>query len=386
VDFELSEDHRMLRDTVRAWATAKVEPLAPEIDRNHRYPAELVRDMAAMGLLGITVPERFGGAGMDTIAYALAMEEVSRACASTGVIMSVQSSLVSEPILKWGTDAQKDRFLPRLAKGEILGCFALSEPGSGSDAAAMKCTATRDGEGWRIDGTKNWITNGPQADLCVLICNGPEKGVRNSLSFIVDLHRDGVRSGKPEHKLGICGSGTSSLIFEGYRATDDEVLGGPGQGFKVAMTTLDGGRIGIAAQAVGIARAAFEAAVRYSGERQAFGSPLHGLQAIQFKLADMAVEIDAARLLVLRAAWLKSRGEKHTKEAAMAKLFASEMSHRVCHQALQVFGGYGYVTEFPVERHYRDQRITEIYEGTSEIQRLVIAREVVKEAERWTSG
>jgi butyryl-CoA dehydrogenase len=318
---------------------------------------------------------------MDTVSYVVAMEEISRACASHGVIMSVNNSLTLDPIMKWGTDAQREAWVPMLARGERLGCFALSEPGTGSDAAAQTCMAERDGDGWVINGTKNWITNGPQADVCVLIAmHDKQKGARGTVAFIVDMRSDGVSSGKPEDKLGICASGTSSLIFENYRAADSDRLGEVGDGFKVAMTTLDGGRIGIAAQALGIARAAFEAAVAYSKERHAFGGPIANLQAIQHKIADMAVEIDAARLLTYQAAMLKDSGQRFTKESAMCKLYASEMAARVTHQALQVFGGYGYVREYPVERHYRDQRITEIYEGTSEIQRLVIARSVLKEA------
>jgi butyryl-CoA dehydrogenase len=380
MDFQLTEEQQLVQQSARQFAESKVAPVAAAIDRDHRYPAELVAEMAAMGFLGMCVPEKWGGADMDVVSYAIAMEEVSRACASTGVIMSVNNSLVCDPLMRFANDDQKKRWLVPLAQGELLGCFALSEPGTGSDAAAQTCTAVRDGDEWVINGTKNWITNGPQADVCVLICmHDRSMGARGIISFIVDMHRDGVRSGKPEDKLGIRGSGTSSLMFEDYRAKDSERLGEVGEGFKVAMSTLDGGRIGIAAQAIGIARAAFEAAVNYSRDRKAFGAPISDLQAIQHKIADMATEIDAARLLTWRAAALKARKQPFGKESAMAKLYASEMSARVVHQALQVHGGYGYVTEFPVERHYRDQRITEIYEGTSEIQRLVIARSVLKE-------
>ena len=370
----------MLQQMVGDFARDRIEPIAAQIDEEHRYPAETVAEMAEMGLLGMMVPEELGGSGMDTVSYVVAMEEVSRACASHGVIMSVNNSLTIDPIMKWGSDTQRQRWIPALAAGQRLGCFALSEPGTGSDAAAQTCMAERDGEGWVINGTKNWITNGPQADVCVLIAmHDKSKGARGTVAFIVDMRADGVTSGKPEDKLGICASGTSSLIFEGYRASDEDRLGAVGDGFKVAMTTLDGGRIGIAAQALGIARAAFEAAVAYSQERHAFGGPIANLQAIQHKIADMAVEIDAARLLTYQAAMLKDAGKRFTKESAMCKLYASEMAARVTHQALQVFGGYGYVREYPVERHYRDQRITEIYEGTSEIQRLVIARSVLKD-------
>ena len=295
--------------------------------------------------------------------------------------MSVNNSLVCDPLMKWADDAQKEQWLRPLATGDKLGCFALSEPATGSDAAAQTCMAVPDGDEWVIDGTKNWITNGPQADTCILIAMvDRSKGVRGIVAFVVDMARDGVHSGPPEDKLGICASGTSSLIFEGYRARDDERLGAVGDGFKVAMSTLDGGRIGIAAQALGIARAAFEKATLYSTERKAFGGPISDLQAIQHKLADMGTELDAARLLTHRAAVAKGEGGRFGHLSAMAKLYASEMAQRVTHQAIQVHGGYGYVREYDVERHYRDQRITEIYEGTSEIQRLVIARQVLKEA------
>ena len=381
MNFELTEEQQLLQQMVRDFANERVAPIAEAIDREHRYPAEVIREMAEMGLLGVAVPEEYGGAGMDTLSYIIAMEEICRACASTGVIMSVNNSLVCDPIMKFGTPEQKERWLEPLATGERLGCFALSEPGTGSDAAAQTCMAVRDGDGWAIAGTKNWITNGPQADTTVLIArNDRSKGTRGVIAFVVDNHREGVSSGKPEEKLGICASGTSSLTFEGYRATDDEILGEVGGGFKVAMATLDGGRIGIAAQAVGIARAALEKAVAYSTERKAFGGPISELQAIQHKIADMAVEIDAARLLTWRAALLKDQGVRYGKESAMAKLYASEMAQRVTDRAIQVLGGYGYVREYDVERHYRDQRVTEIYEGTSEIQRLVIARAVLQEA------
>ena len=379
--FELTEDQKLLQQSVKDWADARVAPVAAELDRDHRYPAELVSEMAEMGLLGMCVPEAWGGAEMDHISYVVAMEEVCRACASTGVIMSVNNSLVCDPLKRFATDAQKGKWLVPLARGEKLGCFALSEPGTGSDAANQSCTATDNGDGtYTISGTKNWITNGPTADTCILFAMTDRSlGVKGITAYIVDLHRAGVERGKLEDKLGITASGTCSLMFDGYIATADEVLGEVNKGFKVAMTTLDGGRIGIAAQALGIARAAFEAAARYSTERKAFGKPISALQAIQHKLADMATELDAARLLTLHAAWLKDNGKRYSKESAMAKLYASEMSHRVCHQALQVHGGYGYVKEYAVERHYRDQRITEIYEGTSEIQRLVIARSVLNE-------
>ncbi|MGM0577322.1 MAG: acyl-CoA dehydrogenase [Myxococcota bacterium] len=382
MDFQLTEEQSLLQQMTRDFAENRVRPQAAELDRDHRYPADLVAEMSEMGLMGMCVPDEYGGSGMDAISYVIAMEEISRACASTGVIMSVQNSLVCDPILKFGSETQKRKWLVPLAKGDLLGCFALSEPGTGSDAAAQTCMAVKDGDEWVINGTKNWITNGPQADVCVLIAmTDRSKGTRGIIAFVVDLNQEGVERGKPEDKLGIRGSGTCSLIFEDCRVPDANRLGEVGDGFKVAMATLDGGRVGIASQALGIARGAFEAATFYAQERTAFGGPIARLQAIQNKLADMAVEIDAARLLTYRAAQLKGQGKRFSKESAMCKLYASEMSHRVCHQALQVHGGYGYVKEYAVERHYRDQRITEIYEGTSEIQRLVIARSVLKEAE-----
>ena len=379
--FELTEEQTLLQQMVRQFADDRIAPVAEALDREHRYPAEIIAEMAGMGLMGVAIPEAWGGAGMDHLAYVIAMEEVSRACASTGVIMSVNNSLVCDPLLRFGTEEQKRTWLVPLARGERLGCFALSEPGTGSDAAAQRTTARRAGDGWVLEGTKNFITNGPQADTCIVFAIGDRSlGARGIVAFVVDMHRDGVSVGKVEDKIGITASGTSSIILDGYVASDEERLGGVGDGFKVAMSTLDGGRIGIAAQAVGIGRAAFEAAARYATERHAFGGPISNLQAIQHMIADMGTELDAARLLTWRAATLKDQGRPYGKESAMAKLYAAEASKRAVHQALQIHGGYGVCKEYAVERHYRDQRITEIYEGTSEIQRLVIARAVLKEA------
>ncbi|HTE56174.1 MAG TPA: acyl-CoA dehydrogenase [Kofleriaceae bacterium] len=381
MDFELSEEQELLRRTARDFATAEVLPRAAEIDREHRHPVELVKRMAELGLLGMAVPEELGGAGMDHVSYALAMEEVSRACASTGVIMSVQNSLVCDPILRYGTDEQKRRWLPGLASGKMLGCFALSEPEAGSDAAAQTTTAVRDGDGWILSGTKNWITNGPVAGVCVLFAmNDREKGHRGISSFIVPMDSKGVRTGRPDDKLGIRGSKSCQIFLDDARLPADALLSAEGKGFAVAMSTLDGGRIGIAAQALGIARAAFEDAVEYGKQRRTFGVPIVEHQSIQWKLADMATEIDAARLLVWRAADLKDRGQPYGQAAAMAKLYASDVANRAAREAIQIFGGNGYVTEFPVERHFRDAKITEIYEGTSEIQRLVIANHLLKGA------
>jgi len=383
MDFELSEEQELLLRTARDFAQAEVLPRAAEIDKNHRHPDELVRRMAEIGFLGIAVPEEYGGAGMDNVSYALAMEEVSRACASTGVIMSVQNSLVCDPIMRMGTEEQKRRWLVPLASGKLLGCFALSEPEAGSDAAAQTTTAQRDpGDGsWTLSGTKNWITNGPVADVCVLFAmSDKSKGHRGIAAFIVPMNTPGVRCGPPDDKLGIRGSKSCQIFLDDARLPAEALLGVEGKGFGVAMSTLDGGRIGIAAQALGIARAAFEDALEYARQRRTFGKAIVEHQAIQWKLADMATEIDAARLLVWRAAYLKDRGQQYGQAAAMAKLFASDIANRAAREAIQIFGGNGYVTEFPVERHFRDAKITEIYEGTSEIQRLVIANHLIKGA------
>jgi len=379
MDFTPNEDQLAVQKTAREFAQNEVLPKAAEIDREHRHPAELVKRMAELGFLAIAVPEKHGGAGLDHVSYVLAMEEVSRACASTGVIMSVNNSLVCDPIHRYGTDAQKDKWLTPLASGKLLGCFALSEPEAGSDAAAQRTTATKDGDAWVISGTKNWITNGPVADVCVLFTmNDRAAGHKGITAFILPMDTPGVRCGAPDDKLGIRGSKSSQIFLDEVKLPADLLLGEVGGGFKVAMSTLDGGRIGIAAQALGIARAAFEDALAYAQQRRTFGKPIAQHQAIQFKLADMATEIDAARMLTLRAAWLKDKKLPYGKEAAMAKLYASDIANKAAREAIQVFGGNGYVTEFPVERHFRDAKITEIYEGTSEIQRLVIAGYLAK--------
>jgi butyryl-CoA dehydrogenase len=369
-----TEDQAAVQRIAHDFAHNEVLPKAAEIDREHRHPAELVARMAELGLLGIAVPEAYGGAGFDNISYVLAMDEIARACASTAVIMSVNNSLVCDPILRFGTEAQKQEWLTPLASGKLLGCFALSEPEAGSDAAAQKTVAVRDGSDWVISGTKNWITNGPVADVCVLFTmNDQAAGHKGITAFILPMKAKGVRCGKPDDKLGIRGSKSSQIFLDDVRLPGDALLGEVGGGFKIAMSTLDGGRIGIAAQAIGIARAALEDSLGYAQQRRTFGKPIAQHQAIAFKLADMATEIDAARLLALRAAWLKDRKQPYGKEAAMAKLYASDIANKAAREAIQIFGGNGYVTEFPVERHFRDAKITEIYEGTSEIQRQVIA-------------
>ena len=378
--FELSEEQQMLQKMARDFAQSEVLPRAAEIDKSHRHPQELVKRMAELGLLGVAVPDEYGGSGMDNVSYALAMEEISRACASTGVIMSVNNSLVCDPILRFGTEAQKRAFLAPLAAGQKLGCFALSEPEAGSDAAAQTTTAVQDGDAWVLQGTKNWITNGPVADVMVLFAmTDRSKGHRGISAFIVPMTTPGVRCGEPDDKLGIRGSKSSQVFLDDARLPADALLGEVGGGFKVAMSTLDGGRIGIAAQALGIARACLEDSLEYALQRKTMGKAIAHHQAISFKLADMATEVDAARLLTLRAAWLKDAGQPYGKAAAMAKLYASDVANRAAREAIQIFGGNGYVTEFPVERHFRDAKITEIYEGTSEIQRLVIANHLIKE-------
>jgi len=379
VNFSPSEDQLAVQKTAREFAQGEVLPKAAEIDREHRHPAELVRRMAELGFLGMAVPEAYGGAGLDHVSYVLAMEEIARACASTAVIMSVNNSLVCDPLLRFGTEAQKQEWLAPLAAGKLLGCFALSEPEAGSDAAAQKTTALPDGDGWVLQGTKNWITNGPVADVCVLFAmNDRAAGHKGISAFIVPLQHEGVRVGPPDDKLGIRGSKSSQIFLDDVRLGREHLLGEVGAGFRIAMSTLDGGRIGIAAQAIGIARAALDDSLAYAQQRRTFGKPIAQHQAIAFKLADMATEIDAARLLALRAAWLKDGKHPYGKEASMAKLYASDVANRAAREAIQIFGGNGYVTEFPVERHFRDAKITEIYEGTSEIQRLVIAGYLAK--------
>jgi butyryl-CoA dehydrogenase len=380
MDLSLDETQQMILETARRFAEQELAPIAAKTDKTGEFPRAQVKQLAELGFLGIAVDERWGGAGLDHVSYAIAMEEISAGCASTGVIMSVNNSLVCDPIGKFGNDAQKAKYLKPLAQGKLLGCFALSEPGSGSDAAGMRTTAIRDGDHYVVNGTKNWITTGKEADICILIAHSnPVERHKGISAFIVEAKSPGYGIGKVEDKLGIKGSSTTSLVFDNVRVPVENRLGEEGDGFKVAMSTLDGGRIGIAGQALGIARAAYQEALQYSRERVAFGKPIGDFGAIQEMLANMATEIDAARLLIWRAAVAKDRKEKYGKLSAMAKLYAAEMAHRVTHDALQIHGGYGYVKDYAAERHCRDARITEIYEGTSEIQRLVIAREVLTE-------
>jgi len=378
--FELTEEQRMIQEMARDFAQNEVKPRAVHIDRNHEFPADLVAKMAELGLMGVEVPEQWSGAGMDAICYAIAVEEVSAACGSTGVILSAHNSLACAPIAKFATDAQKEKYLKPLASGKALGCFGLTEPSAGSDAGAIKTKAELRGNEWVINGSKIFITNGKEAKTCVLFARTEDiPGHRGLSAFIVPMDAPGFKVGKLEEKLGIVGSSTAELVMEDCRIPKDNLLGERGQGFKVAMFTLDGGRIGIAAQAVGIARAALEAATTFAKERIQFGKPIAEFQAIQWMLADMATEIDAARLLIWRAAAMKKAGARYSKESAMCKLFAAEVAERATNKAVQIHGGYGYVKDYPVERFFRDAKITAIYEGTSEVQRMVIANAILKE-------
>ena len=379
MDFELSEEQKMIQEMARDFTENEIKPKAPELDKTERHPVEIVQKMAELNLMGIAIPDVYGGGGADIVSYAVALEEISRGCASVGVIMSVNNSLVCDPIYTFGTEEQKKKYLTPLASGKKLGCFGLTEPEAGSDAAAQKTTAVLQGDEWVINGKKNFITNGNVADYCVLLAmTDRSKGSKGISSFIVDCKAPGFSVGVVEKKLGIKASGTAELIFEDYRMSKENLLGQVGQGFYVAMNTLDGGRIGIASQALGIARAALEAATDYSKTRVQFGKPISQFQAIQWMIADMATELDAARLLTLRAAFLKDHKMRYEKEAAMAKLYASEASSRITTKAIQIHGGYGYIQEYNVERHFRDARITELYEGTSEIMRLVISSNILK--------
>jgi butyryl-CoA dehydrogenase len=379
VNLELSEEQQLLQNSVREFAEAEVKPLAKENDETGKFPHGLFQKAAELGLTGVAIPEAEGGAGMDHISYAIVIEEISRVCASTGVILSVQNSLYCDPIHRFGTEEQKKKFLLPFARGEKIGCYALTEPQAGSNAAALATKAARKGEKYVINGTKAWITNGGAADAAIVYVNTqPEKGEKGITALVVEKGTPGFAVGKEEKKLGIHATACTELSFSDCEVPAGNRIGEEGEGYKVALSTLDGGRIGIAAQATGIAQGAFEAALSYAQLRQAFGHPIADFQAIQFMLADMATEIDTARLLLRSAAWKQDSGARFSMEAAIAKLFASEMSTRVAHKAIQIHGGCGYSSEYPVERAYRDARITEIYEGTSEIQRLVIAAWVLK--------
>jgi alkylation response protein AidB-like acyl-CoA dehydrogenase len=377
VDFELTPEQREIQALARDFAQAEIEPHAAEWDREHRFPRELFGKLAGLGLMGVCVPEEYGGAGADFTSYILVLEELSRGDAGVGVTVAVHTSAVTLPILGFGTDEQRSRFVPPLARGDQLGAFALTEAEAGSDAGALRTSAEADGDGWVISGAKQWITNGAHAGTFLLFARTDREtpGAQGVSAFILDGEH--VRVTRDEEKLGLNSSVTNDIVVEGARVGKDRLLHEEGKGFRVAMATLDGGRIGIAAQALGITQAAYDVAREYAKERRAFGKRIAEFQAIQHKLANMSMEIDAARLLVYRAAWRKQQGLPHTEEGAKAKLFASEMARRQTGEAIQILGGYGYTKEFPVERYYRDAKITEIYEGTSEIQRLVIARSIL---------
>jgi butyryl-CoA dehydrogenase len=378
---ELSEEQKLLQENVRRFADEVARPRAKEIDESGEFPRSFFDQAGEIGLAGVAIPEEYGGAGMDTIAYTIAIEEISRVCATSGVILSVNNSLVCDPLLKFGTEEQKKEFLTPLAAGRKLGCFALTEPGAGSDPSGLRTTARRDGDDYVLDGNKVFITNGTDADVALVFASVDlAKKHKGITCFIVPADSPGYHHGKHEFKLGVNASGTTELAFDGLRIPAGYRLGEEGEGFKIAMATLDGGRIGIAAQAVGIAQGAFEEALAYSQQREQFDQKLSEFQAIQFYLADMATEIDAARLLTWKAAWAKENQKRYTLEAAQAKLFASEMAQRATNKALQIHGGYGYTKEYNVERYFRDARITEIYEGTSEIQKMVIADWVLNKA------
>ena len=380
MDFSLSPDQREIQLLAREFAAAEIEPHAADWDREHRFPTELFEKLAELGLMGVCVPEEYGGAGADFLSYVLVLEELSRADAGVGVTVAVHTSAVSLPLLAYGTAEQRERFVPPLARGETIGSFALTESDAGSDAGSLRTSATPEDGGWWISGNKQWTTNGSHAGTFLVFArtNPDTDGARGVSAFVLD--REHVEVTREEEKLGLNSSSTADLHIDAH-VPADRLLHEENHGFAVAMTTLDGGRIGIAAQAVGIARAAYETARTYALERRQFGRRIADFQAIQWKLADMATEIDAARLLVHHAAWLKQEGRPHAAEGAKAKLFASEMARRQTAEAIQVLGGYGYTKEFPVERYYRDAKITEIYEGTSEVQRLVIARSILARAE-----
>lgn len=378
MNFSLTKEQEFVKKTVRAFATAEVEPIAADIDAEHRFPEETVEKMAKYGFMGIPFPTEFGGAGGDHVSYAITVEELSRVCASTGVIVSAHTSLCCWPIFNWGSKEQKEKYLPKLLSGEHLGAFGLTEPNAGTDAAGQQTRAELDGDEWVLNGAKVFITNGGYADVFVVMAmTDKSKGNHGITAFIVEKGDPGFSIGKTEDKLGICASSTTELIFQNCRIPKDRLLGGVGKGFKVAMSTLDGGRIGIASQALGIAQGALDVTVDYMKARKQFGRKLTQFQALQFEVADMATRIEAARLLVYKAADMKDRGLPYGKFSAMAKLFAAETAMHVTTKCVQLHGGYGYTKDYPVERMMRDAKITEIYEGTSEVQKIVIAASVI---------
>lgn len=377
--FPLTSEHKMLRDAARDFAQKEIAPIAAEFDESGEFPSKTIKKMGEMGFMGIEVPEEYGGSEMDSLAYVLALEEICKVDAAHGVIMSVNNSLYCHGIMKFGSNEQREKFVVPVASGQVIGAYSLTEPMSGSDAGTMKTRAVRDGDAYVINGRKSWVTSGPVAEYVVLFAvTDPEKGQKGISAFLIDSNQPGFIRGKKEPKLGIRASATSELIFDNYRCPIENRLGEEGEGFKIAMTVLDAGRIGIASQALGIAEAAYEAARQYAGEREAFGQKIGQFQGTGFKIADMKTRIEASRLLIYNAALAKEKskqdGGRYSLEAAMAKLYASETAMFVTHQAVQIHGGMGYSKELPVERYFRDAKITEIYEGTSEIQRLVISR------------
>ncbi len=380
MEFELSEEHRMIQRMVREFAEKEIAPRAEEIDETDRFPEDLFRRMGELGILGLPFPEEYGGSGGDYIALVLALEEIARVSGTMAIILDAHTSLCCEPIYLFGTEEQKRKYLVPLARGEKIGAFGLTEPQAGSDAGATRTRAVRDGDHWVINGQKCFITNGSVADVIVITAKtDPEAGTRGISAFIVEKGTPGFRPGRDEKKMGLKGSVTSELFFEDCRIPAENLLGKENEGFKQFLTTLDAGRVAIAAMALGLAQGAFERSVAYAKQRVQFGQPIANFQAIQWMIAEMATEIEAARLMVYRAAWLRTKGVRFTKEASMAKLFTTEMSERVCRKAIQIHGGYGYIREYAVERMYRDQRLCAIGEGTNEIQRLVIARHVLRD-------
>jgi len=378
MDFEPTEEHRMIRRMVRDFAEKEIAPRAEEIDATDEFPDDLFRRMGELGIIGLPFPEEYGGSGLGYTSLVIALEEIARVSGSMAITLDAQTSLYCEPVYLFGNDAQKKKYLTPAAQGKKIGCFGLTEPQAGSDAGATRTRAVRDGDEWVINGQKNFITNGSVSDFAVVTAKtDPDRGVRGISAFIVERDTPGFTMGRDEKKMGLKGSVTSELFFENCRVPAENLLGKENEGFKQFMTTLDAGRVAISAMAVGLAQGAFEKSVAYAKEREQFGQPIAKFQAIQWMIADMATEIEAARLLVNRAAWLRERGERFTQEAAMAKLFSTEMAERVCHQAIQIHGGYGYMREYEVERMYRDQRLCQIGEGTNQIQRLVIARQVL---------
>ena len=378
MDFNLGDEHRLICEEARKFAEKRLAPVVQELDERQEVNMDALRELGALGFMGMTVPEELGGTNLGAVAYVGVMIELSKVDAGTSVGVSVQNSLVNDTIVKWGTDEQKAAYLPKLATGELFGCFSITEGNAGSDPGSLKANAVQDGDHFILNGTKNFTTNGGFADVIIAFFQtDPDRGAKGISAFLVPSSTPGFKVGRHENKLGIRTSSTTEMVFENCRVPASSLLGQLNKGLNVALTTLDGGRVGIAAQAVGIAEGALDEAVKYAKERVQFGQKLADLQAIQFMLADMATEVEVAKTMLYRVAWLKDSHQRHTRESAMIKLYASEMAHRVCHKALQIHGGYGFMKEFPVERLYRDQRITEIYEGTSEIQRVVIARSLL---------